>query len=268
MAKINITTIAIMLLSTAHLQAQDLSSFTVESLGTNRTLVSWNNPFGDALIQVNVQTSYDSLRNFGTVFEPLSPSLPQNGFVNNKGYAGKVYYRLFYVLAGGAYYFTPSKPIGIEEPMEEEGKTRSAGVHERRITIRTPLNILAHLKPEDFAKFRDSITNSTKDTLTAVNQDDMVLKYYQHADFNAFTGYVGLNPEGFVEIKLPDADKKKYKVIFKDDGGNHLFTINHVSDNDLVLDKTDFLHAGWFYFELYQDDKIIEKNRVYLSSDF
>jgi len=245
-------------------QNAGLPEFTVENLGKNRTLVSWENPYGDGLLQVNVQVSYDSLRNFGTVFEPLSPSLPQNGFVNTKGYAGKVYYRLFFVLTGGAYYFTPSKVV--EDDEELEGKARFA-VKESTITVRTPLSILAHLTPADFRKFRDSISTSTRDTLVLVNQNEMVLKHFGHADVN-FLGFIGLNPEGFVEIKLPDANLKKYKVVFTDNNGAHLFTINHVPDTDLVLDKTNFLQAGWYSFELYQDEKIIERNKFYLQSDF
>jgi len=266
MAKINIILTAALLLGIVKAGAQDggLPEFTVENLGKNRTLVSWENHYGDMLLQVNVQVSYDSLRNFGTVFEPLSPSLPQNGFVNTKAYEGKIYYRLFFVLNGGAYYFTQSKAVEDEDDLE--GKTRFA-VKEKTITVRTPLSILAHLKPAEFIKFRDSISSTTKDTLVLVNQNEMVLKYYGHSDVN-FVGFVGLNPEGFVEIKLPDAKLKKYKVVFKDNSGAHLFTINHVADTDLVLDKTNFMQAGWYSFELFQDDKIIERNRFYLQSDF
>jgi hypothetical protein len=267
MKKHYVATIAAITFALTQASAQTgLPDFSVESFGTNRTRISWTNNFGDGLIQVNVQASSDSIKDFGTVFEAVSPGLPENGYIDNKVYFGKVYYRIFYVMNGNAYYFTPSK---LAEPYQEEGAARgAAAIKEKAIVIRTPFNVLARLKPKDFEKFRDSIAASTKDTLVSVNSDEMVLKYYGHGDMNSFLGYIGLNAEGYVEIKLPDAKAKKYKVVFKDNSGNHLFTINRISDPDMILDKTDFLHAGWYSFELYQDDKVIEKNRVYLQSDF
>ena len=60
-----------------------------------------------------------------------------------------------------------------------------------------------------------------------------------------------LIPDGFIEIKLPDASMKNYKLIFFDNG-RKLFTINHITDGDLVIDKSNFQHAGWFSFDLYE----------------
>ncbi len=251
-------------------KAQDsLPDFSLESFGINRTRISWTNQFGEGLMQVNVQVSYDSLRNFGTVFEPLSPSLPDNGFMDNKEYTGKVYYRIFYVLTSGAYFFTQSKsPESIPESEDEVGKSGKEPYRERTFTVKNMQNVLARLKASEFERFRDSIKNNTKDTLVFVGSNEMVIKTYQHPSTDLFNGYIGLNQEGFVEIKLPDAKLKKYKLVFKNDNGGHLFTINKVNDTDVILDKTNFLHAGWFYFELYQDEKVIEKSKIYLQSDF
>ena len=36
---------------------------------------------------------------------------------------------------------------------------------------------------------------------------------------------------------------------------------------DRVLDKTNFVHAGWFTYELYEDEKLKEKNKFQLQKD-
>jgi len=270
MSRIFITAVVAMFIGTLHVNAQDgLPDFTIENLGKNRVSIGWQNQYGDGLKQVNVQVSYDSLRNFGSVFEPLSPQLPQNGFLNNKEYGGKVYYRLFYVLNGGAYYFTPSKAVPDQEDAEGGSVSKRAPIaRERMIIVRTYMNVVARIRPSDFAKFRDSIGINTKDTLQPVGQDEMLIKYYQPDNPNLPSEYVGTNAEGYVEIKLPNAKVKNYKIIFNDSNGNYLFTIKKINDTDVVIDKTNFLRAGWYSFQLFEGDKLLENKKVLLQNDF
>ncbi len=76
------------------------------------------------------------------------------------------------------------------------------------------------------------------------------------------------NQEGSVYINLPDADKKRYRIKFFEEDDTFLFELKNIKETGLILDKTNFLHAGWFKFELYGDDKLIEKNKFYLSKEF
>jgi hypothetical protein len=41
-----------------------------------------------------------------------------------------------------------------------------------------------------------------------------------------------------------------------------------VKEVQLVLDKADFIHAGWFSFDLFEDGKLKEKNRFYIPKEF
>ena len=50
--------------------------------------------------------------------------------------------------------------------------------------------------------------------------------------------------------------------------GKKLFTINNIPESDLVIDKANFIHAGWFRFELYENEKLKERNKVLLQRDF
>lgn len=202
-----------------HAAAQNpLPDLSVDSLGKGRTRISWVNPYGEGLIQISVQSSYDSLKNFGTFFSSPSPQLPQNGYVDARPHAGKIYYRIFYAFAGGSYAFTPSKPVGTG-PVKQTDEPDATIV-----TSSTPVNSVSR--------------------------------------------YILVNAHGFAEIKLPDAADKKYKVVFFDDQNNKLFTLNKITDTDLVLDKTNFMRSGYFYFEIYNGDKLVERNKIYLPKEF
>lgn len=80
--------------------------------------------------------------------------------------------------------------------------------------------------------------------------------------------YVYTNKDGYVFINLPDADREKYHVKFFEDDDTFLFEIKNVREKALTLDKANFLHAGWFKFELYRENHLLEKNKFYLSKDF
>lgn len=80
--------------------------------------------------------------------------------------------------------------------------------------------------------------------------------------------YVYTNKDGYVYINLPDAEKQKYRIKFFEEDNSFLFEIKNLKQAGLTLDKTNFLHAGWFNFELYNDEKLIEKHKFYLSREF
>lgn len=80
--------------------------------------------------------------------------------------------------------------------------------------------------------------------------------------------YVYTNKDGYVYINLPDAEKQKYHLKFFEENDEFLFEIKNIPQTGLTLDKTNFLHAGWFQFELYNDNKLVEKHKFYVGKDF
>jgi hypothetical protein len=150
---------------------------------------------------------------------------------------------------------------GPEQLLEKNNATRI-------ITIRKYDSIVARIFFSDYELFKDSITRNTKDTLFIASQDEIIIKPYN--PFNSYKPsiYVVSNPDGYVEVKLPDAATKNYKLIFFDTNGKKLFSLNHITDTDLVIDKVNFQHAGWFNFELYEDDRLKERSKILLQKDF
>lgn len=82
------------------------------------------------------------------------------------------------------------------------------------------------------------------------------------------SSYVYTQKDGYVFINLPDADREKYQLKFYEEDGSFLFEIKEINQTALTLDKANFFHGGWFRFELYKNDRLVEKHKFYLPKDF
>ena len=92
---------------------ETLPNITVTQLG-KKVLVSWNNPFSN-VVNINVQRSGDSLKNFKTIGSLLNVGPGINGFTDPKEFIpSNQYYRLFISFQGGSYIFTHSHRPGLE----------------------------------------------------------------------------------------------------------------------------------------------------------
>lgn len=268
------------------LMSQDtLPNFTLIENG-NRAIVSWTNPYTN-LVQLNVQRSYDSLRNYSTIFSAPSPQLAQNGYTDNRAYPNKVYYRIFYVIEGGRYFFSKvRRATGIYTAGTTTARNGSAidnksirdlkntpltnidPADKRIITVKVKDAIFRQLSASQFRLFRDSILNRTKDTLYALSDSSVALNLYVAQATWRASSFIYANNDGYINISLPQVAEKKYHVKFFEENGTSLFDINNIKESPLILDKSSFIHSGWFLFELYEDNKLKEKNKIYLPKDF
>ncbi len=178
--------------------------------------------------QISIQRSHDSLKNFKTILSVTDPSAITNGFADRTAPNDHMYYRLFVNLDKGEYFFTESK-----QPVLDTART---------------------LNP---------VVQQIKDTISIINKNAITKKPEFVPSF-----YVYTRKDGYIFINLPDAQKKKYRIKFYEDDDNFLFEITSIKDPALTLDKANFLHSGWFKFELYEDDKLLEKNKFYLPREF
>lgn len=258
---------------------EPLPQFSLVERG-GRVTVSWANPYPN-LIQLNVQRSYDSLRNFATIYSATSPSLPQNGFTEKKPPTPVVFYRIFFVLEDGSYYFTKSRRAGggptelstYEAPpkdlLSQRDFTSQMQVNDQSfVTIVVNEEVYKRLPANVFKNFRDSILHQTRDTIFAVNDTLVGLSPYVAKENWKPSLYIYMNRDGYINISVPFAGQKKYSVKFFEENGSSLFEIHSVKESPLLLDKATFVHSGWFYFELYEDNKLKEKNKIYVPKDF
>lgn len=218
-----------------------LPKFTVKNLGNDREgnpsiVISWVNPF-DSTKQISIQTSHDSLRAYRTLISMTDPNAKLNGYADKRAPNDHMYYRLFIVKGNGQYLFT-----GVKRPYLDTAK------------VITPVEKVVAKVPEPKEEPKEQ-------------KEAKEVKEPPKPQFVP-SFYVYTNKDGYVLINLPDAEKQKYHIKFFEEDSTFLFEIKSIKQSGLVLDKTNFLHAGWFNFELYDDDKLIERHKFYLGKDF
>jgi hypothetical protein len=182
----------------------------------------------DTLNQISIQTSHDSLKNYRTIISLTDPNARMNGFADTKALNNHMFYRLFIVKKSGDYFFTIPK-----QPVLDTSRyiLPIPGTNRETGVLKKP--------PVD------------------VRRSDWVPSFYIYT-----------NKDGYVFINLPDAAKQKYHIKFYEEDQSFLFEIKTINQSGLTLDKINFIHAGWFLFELYNDEKLVEKNKFYLTKEF
>ena len=105
-----------------------------------------------------------------------------------------------------------------------------------------------------------------KDTTKAMPD----IKDYQQPVVNTWfvpSKMVYTGKDNNIIISLPDALKKKYTIKFFEESGTFIFELNKILEPYLTLEKANFLHAGIFNFEVYENGLLIEKHKVYVPKD-
>lgn len=105
-----------------------------------------------------------------------------------------------------------------------------------------------------------------KDTAKALPD----IKEYQQTVVNTWfvpSKLVYTGRDNNVIIALPDAPKKKYIIKFFEENGAFVFELNKITEPYLTLEKVNFMHAGIFNFEVYENGVLIEKHKVYVPKD-
>jgi len=216
------------------LHAQDtLPKFSAKDVGNNRIILSWTNMF-ENIRQLSIQRSFDSLTNYKTILTVPDPTTPQNGFMDTRAQNNHMFYRLYILLEKGVYLFSESK-------RPEFDSLRKTEFVQNKIKLAFPDSAMAgNLKIPD-----------------------KILPMEYVPSRNIYT-----DADGYVRIKIRDNELKKYSIKFFEEDNSFLFELKDIKEKSLKIDKANFYHAGLFWFELYEEGKLIEKNKFYLQKDF
>lgn len=217
------------------LKGQDtLPAFSVVNKGNDRIIISWTNPYKDTIRQLSIQRSSDSVKGFKSILTLPDPTVLQNGYVDAQPSSSRIFYRLYILLDNGRYIFSLSK-----RPVLDTTKAAEAS---KNISVLPALS-------------QPAVTAPSTQTKPAVE---------------TFTPsrYVFTDKYGNVKISLPDAAFKKYAIKFLEENGTPVFELKEIKDSILTLDKTNFVHSGWFRFELYEDGALKEKYKFFISKEF
>lgn len=232
----------------------------------NKVVVSWKNEYKKPVKDILIQRSYDSLNHFTTIGTVLNPMNIENGFPDDRAPYNRMYYRVTVLFEGGTYeigrpvrpdfesidlepldvtYYPPeiSKPTDVAIVKPEINKPNSGG------------------KPN---QIKDKIRPIPIDSLSSIKLDIRPTRIIETAypSANIFT-----SKQNVVVIQIADAKNKKYQVKFFDDKEKMIFELKKIQDDYLMIEKSNFVHSGWFRFEIYQDGLLYEKNKVLIQKD-
>lgn len=209
--------------------AQDtLPRITVKNFN-EKIIISWKKTYGAKISNINIQRSTDSLRNFRTIGTVLEPMNSENGYVDTKAPNSNLFYRVFVAFEGGAYVFTNSyRPV----------KDTIVAIANQPVIIKS-----------------DSLKTAPAVPAIPVPKGFVASKYI-------FTG-----KDNNVIIDLSDAGISKYSIQFFDEKHNTVFEIHKIIEPYLVIEKMNFLHSGWFYFKLFNNGVLKEKNQFYIPKE-
>lgn len=296
MQKLLVLSCAFLFLLSLHGTSQDtLPRFSVVAKASNRNLVSWTNSF-PVTTQISIQRSSDSLKNFITILSVPDPGAVQNGFVDARAGGGRVFYRLFIVLENGKYLFTASKRPGpdtssnnvegllqdnqrvvlsdsldsreVNTIREKLKKAPSSTARQERFFVIKKKDVYTTVAERNFRKFRDSIVYSTRDTILFASVDTVVIKPFVPVEVFRASKYVYTERYGNVMISIPDAGSKKYSIRFFEENKKPLFDIEELPAASLIVDKSNFVHSGWFWFELFENGDLKERHRFFIPKEF
>jgi len=243
-----------------------LPDFNIMKGPKQHTIISWKNNFGDNLTVLNIQRSTDSVKGFRTVYSVNNLTLTANAYTDNKPAPGADYYRMYYMLKNGSYYFTKAKKIAtgfVQDNLLSElanGKTITIeGEHPRKLAY------------DQLNRLKDSVVNLTSDTLYFVN--DSTIQYVKYnavaamanttTDLTPVSKFLYLNADSYIVLKFPERDLSEYSMtIFKQNGTSILFKIPKFEQSELILSKSSFLRSGWYPYEIYKDGKLQERSRL------
>ena len=263
--------LSLLICTSALTYAQDsLPSFSVVNKGNNRVVISWNNKFPQ-LKQISIQRSTDSLSNFKSLITVPDPNNKQNGYLDSKAPNDKMFYRLYILVDGANFIFSKSKrPSNDSIRAALLSDTTSKAIKDS-IYLKLVEKILSQNLPDSalttdelllLRRYRNSgqeiIPNNTNPKIDAIIKNKPTVPQY----------HIVANKDGLVRISLSDFGNKKYSIKFYEDDDTFLFELKDIKESSLMLEKSNFYHSGWFKSELYETDKLIEKNRFFIPKDF
>ncbi len=238
-----------------------------------KIILSWVNNF-PIIKQISVQRSSDSLKNFKTILTLPDPSSVTNGFLDNNAPNDSSYYKLYILLDKGEYVFTKSqKPHKFIPPVIVNVPKPNTQGNDKISASNTPTSPGKTVPDSAVIQENEGSTESlTKSYQPESATSSTIKKRSDGLKSNQFnvsrpetyrpSSFVFTNPYGDITIVLPADRPDNFKIRFFDTSGKPIFEINQVKASYFTLDKSNFLHAGWFNFELFENGVLKEKNKV------
>jgi len=281
-----------------------LPQFSVKDIGKERYVISWvnNYPYTAQITIQRSFDSIRGYKSILTVPDPnakqngYADSKAINDHMFYRLYIQLENGRFLFTAAK-----QPSREIIIAEPQPKPVVTTSPTVPQKKeelppkqsfFTTPAPVAVAINAENNPVTITTDEKTNvqvepATENTVTrelpAVKRVEPIIVRLQNVrlgdsaktplavttkdDPNAYAPslFVYTHPDGNIRIQVPNrARLSKYRIKFFESDKRFLFELKNLPAPNFQLDKINFLHGGWFLFELYEDARLIEKHKLHL----
>ncbi len=232
--------------------AQDsLPRFTLQERN-GMVIIGWVNPFTD-LSELVIQRSLDSSKGFKSIVSMPDPRAVSNGFLDRKVDAARHYYRIFYIRDGLRYEFTPAlKAMKSENNLSKVTMAQTGAAATDALAPAADVNVNAYAAMPKAN--RNDLKVGSQSRIEAQLPDEIFTP----------SALIFTNKEGNLIVALPDAGKRKYSLKVFTEERMLLFDMKQISEAQLLVDRSNFFHSGWFRYELYEGEKLKEQNRFYI----
>jgi hypothetical protein len=256
------------ILSVSNLYGQaTLPDFTLKNTN-GKISVFWLNNYKRPVKGISVQRSYDSTKNFFSIASILNPQNSVNGFTDSTPPYNKMYYRIFIGFDTGVYLLTPSKRpevnmvIDYTKLIQEINAVyeKNIQLQEEKVRLQRELEIVRAAKNKNKPAAKN-ITAAKKPVQTEVSEE-IINQVITYPSKRIFT-----DKDNNVVTRLFGVKTNKYLIRFLTEDYKLLFEIKNPPDDYFVIEKVNFIHGGWYQFEIYKNDFLLEENKFFISAE-
>jgi len=203
----------------------------------------------------------------------LEQAADQNTAIVTKPAVEEEKYLILPKIDNSRIYYMMESPNFKKPSINNPGKLKIPSIEVDKILyVKRRDTVIMRIAGNRVSRFSDSLMKQTKDTLLFLNADTLQIKpfvevYREPKEVYKISLFVFASKDGNVTISLPDCKSKKYYVTFFETDNTPVLEVKDIKDPTLIIDKTNFGHSGWFRFELYEDGKLKEKNKLLIPKD-
>ena len=182
-----------------------------------------------------------------------------------------MYYRVFIGFDTGVYLLTPSKRPEVNTVIDYTRLIQEiSALYEKNIKLQEDKIKLQRALAEALAAKNKNKTPAKtakknpvikKPDPTEVSED-IISQVITFPSKRIFT-----DKDNNVVAKIFNVKGNKYVIRFLTEDYKLLFEIKNPPDDYFVIEKVNFTRGGWYQFEIYKNEYLLEENKFYISNE-
>ncbi len=254
--------------STVYAQAV-LPEFSVKD-NIQKISESWQNKYTKPVKGISIQRSFDSIKNVTSITTVPDLKGLANGYADTIAPYTKMFYRLVIVFDSGVYIFTPSQkpePDANFDLAKALKKILDDNLAQNQKAVKTgkAVNPVSKNKKATKPLVEEVTQPEIKPDSQIITTPVEPLPKKEVIIYPSLLIYTA--KDNNIVINLPNFEINKYVVKIFEEDNKLLFELTTLTEGYLIIEKVNFLHAGWFYFEIYDQGVLLEKNKIFIPKD-